>query len=76
MQSAENEDVIGHIPKAISRVVFYFLMKDGHSAFCEVTGSHVNCGVQLGVEVPCVYRFYSCQSYIDRLNDFIQQTTA
>lgn len=62
----KNEDVVGHIPKTISRLVSHFLMKDGHSAFCE---HRVNRGVQLGVEVPCIYRFYGRQSYLDRLND-------
>ena len=69
----KTEDVIGHIPKTTSRLVFYFLTKDGHSAFCEITGNPVNRGDQLGVEVPCIYRFYGRQSYIERLNDLPQE---
>ena len=36
-----------------------FLSRNGHRGFCEVTGRPTNCGVDFGVEVPCVYRFYA-----------------
>ena len=65
----KNDVVVGHIPKPVSRVVSYLLSRDG---FCEVTGNRINCRVDLSVEVPCTYRFYGRQAYIDRLNDLLQ----
>jgi len=38
--------------------VVYFLAKDGHHVVCEETGSCVNLGVQLGVEVHCTLYLY------------------
>ena len=67
----KNDLLVGHMPRSICRVVYYFLAKDGHSAVCEVTGNRVNRGVQLGLEVPCTYRFYGRQLYIDRLRDLL-----
>ena len=63
--------LVGHIPRSVSQVVSYFLARDGHSAVCEVTGSRVNRGVQLGVEVPCIYRYYGRSTYIDRLKELL-----
>ena len=47
----KNGLLVGHTPRSICRVVYYFLAKDGHSAICEVTGNRVYHGVQLGLEV-------------------------
>ena len=68
----KNDRVVGHVPKTVSRAVYFFLNRDGHSGFCEVTARPTNRGVDLGVEVPCVYRFYGRQSYIDRLSQLLQ----
>lgn len=67
----KNDTVVGHVPRPASRLIFHFLSRDGHRGFCEVTGNRLNRGVYLGVEVPCVYRFYGGQRYIDRLNSLI-----
>ena len=68
----KNDQFVSHIPKPVSRAVSYFLSREGHSSLCEVTGNRLNRGVGLGVEVPCTYRFYGRQSYIDRLNHLLQ----
>ena len=31
--------VVGHVPRAISRTIFFFLGKDRSVGFCEVTGA-------------------------------------
>lgn len=64
-------EVVGHVPKAVSRVVFFFLGYDGNVGFCEVTGPRLNRGVGLGVEVPCVYKFYGRQSHVRRLEELL-----
>ena len=43
--------VVGHVPLYVSRVVCFFLNRAG-SIGCEVTGSQVNRGVGLRLEVP------------------------
>ena len=37
--------------------------------FCEVTGGRLNGGVQLGVRVPCVHKYYGRQTHIDKLKE-------
>ena len=61
--------VIGHVPLYVSRVVCFFLRRVGSVGVCEVTGSRVNRGVELGLEIPCIllYKFCRRQSYLDRL---------
>ena len=54
--------VVGHVPLYVSRVVCFFLKRVGSVGFCEVTGSQVNRGVGLGLEIPCTYKFYGRQS--------------
>ena len=60
-------EVVGHIPRALAKTTSFFLRYDGNVVFCEVSGERVNRGVQLGVEVPCIYKFYGCQSHIKKL---------
>ena len=50
--------VVGHVPRLVSRAVSFFLKKAGNAGFCEVTGGRINCGVDLGLEVLCQYKFY------------------
>ena len=68
----KNNSVVVHVPKVKSRPVYYFLSRDGHTGFCEVTGMPTNRGVDLGVEMPCVYRFYGHRTHIDRLIQLLQ----
>ena len=59
-------EVVGHVPRTLSKTTSFFLRYDGNVVFCEVTGERVNRGVQLGVEVPCVYKFYGRRSHITK----------
>ena len=59
--------VVGHVPRNVSRMISFFLKKDGCVGYCEVTGERTNHGVGLGLEIPCVYRFYGRQPYVDQL---------
>lgn len=69
----KNGTVVGHVPKCVSRVISYFLKKDSSSGLCEVhvTGSRVNRGVGLGLEIPCKYKFYGRQAYVERLQSLL-----
>ena len=64
-------DVVGHVPQTVSRVIFFFLGYVGNVGFCEVTGPRLNRGVGLGVEVPCVYKFYGRQSHVGKLEELL-----
>ena len=44
----------------------FFLNYDGNVIFCEVTGRRLNREVELGIEVPRVYKFYERQSHINK----------
>ena len=67
--------VVGHVPLYISRVICFFLKRVGSIGFCKVTGSQVNRGVGLGLEIPCTYKFYGCQSYLDQLQTLLLSAT-
>lgn len=40
-----------------------------------MTGSRVNRGVGLGLEIPCTYNFYGRQAYLDRLQTLLLSAT-
>ena len=49
--------VLKHVSRAVS--LYNYLSKSLEEFWiCEVTGSSVNCGVGLGVEIPCKYMLY------------------
>ena len=68
-------------------MISFFLKKDGCVGYCEVTGDRTNRGAGertnrgagertnrgagLELEIPCVYRFYGRQPYIDRLKSLL-----
>ena len=66
-------EVVGHVPKAIERVFSLFLAREGNGGSCTITGMHVNCGVGLGIEVPCVYRLYGQEKYVQRLKELLSK---
>ena len=64
-------EVVGHVPQTLSKVTSFFLRDNGNFVFCDVTGERLNCGVQLGVEVSCVYKYYGRQTHIDKLKKLV-----
>jgi len=69
----KDEEVVGHVPKALSKITSFFLKYNGILVFCEVTGRRVNRGVGLGMEVPCIYKFYGCQAHIKKLQEIVSK---
>ena len=59
--------VVGHIPYNIAPAVSHFLKRSINKATFEVTGAAVNRGAGYGMEIPCKYRFYGTNDYIERL---------
>lgn len=65
-------DIIGHVPFNLSRTVSQFLRRQCNSAFAEVTGDYVNRGAGYGLEVPCIYRFFGPEPYIQKLQEILK----
>ena len=60
-------EIVGHVPRGISRTVWYFINHNG-IGICEITGKRKH-GV--GLEVPCTYTFYGKQKLVDKLQDLL-----
>ena len=58
---------VGHIPRTASQPASFLLSyrKDDSVSFC------VNRGPGYGLEIPCVYQFYGCLAYIERLKNLV-----
>ena len=50
----KEQEVVGHIPRRISNIVFFFLGYDENIVSCEITGQCINHRAGLGIEVSCV----------------------
>ena len=61
----------GEVSRTLSKVTSFYLRYDGNFVFCEVTGERLNRRVLLGVEVPCVHKYYGCQTHIDKLKELV-----
>ena len=61
---------VGHILFNLAPIVSPFLARD-YKAVAEITGPRVNRGAGYGMEVPCIYRLYSRQRYIDHAKEAI-----
>ena len=48
-----------------------YLMRK-NKVFAEITGAKVNRGAGYGLEVPCVYRLYGPNLYVDKMKEFIE----
>ena len=52
-----SDNVVGHVPREISKIVYYFL-KNGGEVKGVVTGKRHRSAVHMkGLEVPCIYEF-------------------
>ena len=63
--------VVGHVPRNIAPLFYNFLDRDVNKGFAEVTAKPLNRGAGMGMEVPCVFRLYGPEPYVQRLNDMI-----
>ena len=57
-------EVVGHIPQVFSKTTLFFLRYE------EITGKRLNRSIQLGVEVPCLYKFYG---HLAKLKELVCQ---
>ena len=63
--------VVGHVLFNLAPTVSNFLKRSVNKGTVEVTGQRVNRGAGYGVEIPCKYRLYGPEAYIDKLRKII-----
>ena len=59
-------EIVGHIPREISRVFFFFLKRGGNITV-SVTEKPINRGLVLGLELPATYVFSGKSSDVGNL---------
>ena len=67
----EEEDVLGHLPREISSVAFFFLEHDG-CITGKVTSRRRYCHQRGGMEIPCQLLFVGKQKHIQKLKTLFQ----
>ena len=73
----KNGNTVGHVPREISRVCWYFLHKSGSEMTCIVNGHRRRSEVdRKGFVVPCVYIFRGKQKHLDRLINLFAKLAA
>ena len=72
----KNSNTVGHVPREISRVCWYFLQKSGSEMTCIVNGDRRRSEVDgKGLVVPCVYIFKGKQKHLERLINLFAKLT-
>ena len=72
----KNSNAVGHVPREISRVCWYFLHKSGSEMTCIVNGDRRRSEVDgKGLVVPCVYIFKGKQKHLERLINLFAKLT-
>ena len=68
-----NSQIVGHVPRELSRIVFYFIKNNG-IVRGSVTGRRTRSTVHMkGLEIPCVYEFTAEQKKINTLKKLLRK---
>ena len=59
---------VGHVPRIISRVSWFFLRRGGH-IICRITGQRKHGD---GLEVPCVYVYFGSSRMVEKLKGLLE----
>ena len=65
--------IVGHMPRNLAPLIYYFLVRDVNKGMAEITGMPLNRGTGMGMEVPCIYRLHGPEVYITRLQDMVKK---
>ena len=57
-------EVVGHVPRELSKILYFFLRRSGSRVSCVITGRR-KYGV--GLEVPCIYKINGQSKCIEKL---------
>ena len=63
----KDESVVGHVPRELSKTVWYFLRREG-TGYCEVTAPRKH---GKGLEVPCKYTFEGSRRLVARIEHLL-----
>ena len=70
--SLNSELTVGHVPRELSRIFWYFIQNDGEIT-CEIIASRRRSSlVQGGLEVPCLYKFLGKKKHIKKLKKLLK----
>ena len=64
--------IVGHMPRHLSTLFSQFIRRICNKGVVQVTGEKVNRDGGHGLEVPCIYRLYGPEAYLDRLKKFLE----
>ena len=65
-------NIVGHVPYNLAPRMSEFFIKE----LAEMTGAKVNMGAGYGLEVPCVYRLYGPNVYVDKIKALVESLLA
>ncbi len=68
----KDDEIVGHVPRELSRILYFFLRRSGSRVSCEITGRR-KFGV--GLEVPCVYKINGPSKCIEKLKRLLNTST-
>ena len=67
----KNDTVVGHIPRELSKMCWYFLQRGGE-ILCTITGSRRRSNLmEGGLEIPCIYTFRGKKNLVDKLKSIM-----
>ena len=67
--------IVDHVPYFLASRMSAFFMRE-NKAFAEIIGAKVNRGAGYGLEVPCVYRLYGPNVYVDKTKALVESLLA
>lgn len=59
------EQIVGHVPKNLSKIFHQFMRIPNCTISCKVTGKRVNRGAGYGLEIPVQYRFIGAKKAVE-----------
>ena len=62
--------IVGHVPRELSRILYFFLKQPSSRVLCVITGRR-KFGV--GLEVPCIYKINGESRIIKRLKRLLKK---
>ena len=67
------EQIVGHVPKNLSKIFHQFMKIPNCTISCKVAGKRVNRGAGYGLEIPVQYRFFDAKKAIEWAEKNIQK---
>ena len=70
------EQVVGHIPLGLSKIVSPFLKRVNHRGEAVICRKRVNRGAGMGLEISVLYKLYGGHQYLTRLDELMGSDVA